>query len=204
MEGRVQRVRAAIDPPGEARQGWQVLAELLQRLGMPASYRSASAVFQEIAQTLPAYASMSYDALETGKSQRALAALDAKEVSVQMSEVKGLASKEYPKILLQSGAFDWGSDPLVSNSPTLRRDFDLKRKLFPGGLVEMSSSDADEIGVKQGWKIKMTSTRGEVALPVSLRTDIAPGVMLLPFAFREHAFSVTGGEKAVAIHVERA
>jgi predicted molibdopterin-dependent oxidoreductase YjgC len=204
MEGRVQRVRAAAEPPGEGRQGWQVLAELLNRFGTQAPYRTAGAVFQEIAQTFPAYAATSYEALDAGKGHRALVAPVKHETNVQMAQAKALVTNGYPKLLIQSGAFDWSRDPLVSFSPTLCRDFDAKRKQYPDGLVEMAKSDADELGVKQGWKVKLSSALGEAALAVSLRTDLASGVVLLPFAFRDFAFRVTGGQTAVAIKVDRA
>ena len=58
MEGRVQRLRVATDPPGEARPGWQVLAELCARFGVGGSYSSAADVLREIGQAAPRYARM--------------------------------------------------------------------------------------------------------------------------------------------------
>ena len=48
MEGRVQRLHVATNPPGEARPGWQVLAELCARFDAGASYNSASDVLSEV------------------------------------------------------------------------------------------------------------------------------------------------------------
>jgi formate dehydrogenase (coenzyme F420) alpha subunit len=204
IEGRVQRVRAGAEPPGEARPGWQVLADLINRLNAPAPYRSVSAVFEEIAQTFPAYAQMSYDTIETGKAKRAVVVPIKGELNLHMAEAAVLVSDKYPKLLIRSGEFDWGSDPLAMFSPTLSRDFHSKRKLFPEGLVEMAKSDADELGLRQGLKVKLSSTRGEVALPIWVRTDLSPGVVRVPFAFRNCAFKVTGGKTATAVKVDRA
>lgn len=203
MEGRVQRVRAAAEPPGDAKQGWQALAELLNRFGYPAPYRTPNAVFQEITRTFPAYAPISYETLENGKSPMALIAPAKGELDVRMTETKALVTEEYSKLLVRSGAFDWGSDPLIAFSPTLNRDFSAKRKLFPDGVVEMAKADADELGVKHGWKVTLSSSRGEIALPVSVRTDLTPGMLLVPFAFRDCTSKITGGQAAIAIKVDR-
>jgi NADH-quinone oxidoreductase subunit G len=57
---RVQRVREAIAPPGQARPGWHALSALLRDLGGPAVPADASAVFTEIAAAHPAFKHLSY------------------------------------------------------------------------------------------------------------------------------------------------
>ncbi|HZP42257.1 MAG TPA: molybdopterin-dependent oxidoreductase [Candidatus Binatia bacterium] len=47
--GRVQRIRQAVVPPGEARPAWRALAELLAALGGPAAAGDAAAVFAALA-----------------------------------------------------------------------------------------------------------------------------------------------------------
>src|SRR5690606_28367688 len=64
-ERRVQRVRQAIEPPGEARCDWQILGELAARLGYSGmAWADAEAVFDEMAGLTPIYSAMSYPALE--------------------------------------------------------------------------------------------------------------------------------------------
>ena len=52
LEGRVQGLGRAMAIPGEARDGWEILALLSNRLGVIQTYGSAAAVTQEIADTL--------------------------------------------------------------------------------------------------------------------------------------------------------
>jgi len=52
LEGRVQTLGRAREIPGEARDGWEILAELSNRLGVAQAYESAAVVSQEIADTL--------------------------------------------------------------------------------------------------------------------------------------------------------
>jgi len=52
LEGRVQTLGRAVEIPGEARDGWDILAELSNRFGVIQTYESAAVVSQEIADTL--------------------------------------------------------------------------------------------------------------------------------------------------------
>ena len=53
-QGTVQGASRAIAPPGEAMDGWQILANVGRLLGLPLSYQTASDVRQAIASALPA------------------------------------------------------------------------------------------------------------------------------------------------------
>ncbi|MEW6298133.1 MAG: molybdopterin-dependent oxidoreductase [Thermodesulfobacteriota bacterium] len=60
--GRVQRVRQAFPPPGEAKPGWEALSLLSAKHGGP-DYLSAAEVFAELAKTVPAFAGLTYGKL---------------------------------------------------------------------------------------------------------------------------------------------
>lgn len=68
-ERRVQRVRRAVPPPGRAREDLDILADLLERLGLPPADRTGAGVFAELARTVPQYAGMSWDRLKNGGLQ---------------------------------------------------------------------------------------------------------------------------------------
>src|SRR5262249_29552207 len=72
-ERRVQRVRRAIDPPGQARADWWITCELAKRigrrLGCPTSgfdFTHPSEIFDEMARLWPAIGGLSYERLESG------------------------------------------------------------------------------------------------------------------------------------------
>jgi NADH-quinone oxidoreductase subunit G len=69
---RVQRIRPAVPPPGDARPRWELAAGLLRRLGSPLAATSARELFLEVARGVPGYAGLDYRAL--GATGRALAA----------------------------------------------------------------------------------------------------------------------------------
>jgi predicted molibdopterin-dependent oxidoreductase YjgC len=70
-KGRVQRVRPAVEPPGVARPGWQVIGELAALAGGSGVAADAGAVFADLAASVPAFHSLSYEAI--GLSGKALA-----------------------------------------------------------------------------------------------------------------------------------
>jgi predicted molibdopterin-dependent oxidoreductase YjgC len=202
LEGRVQRVRPAALPPGDARPGWQVLAELSAVLGLPRSYRSADDILREIAKVVPAYDGVSERVMDEAWGTFASPLPADREPTLQPIATDRVLFA-LPAVLALDGVFDWGSDPLVSFSPTLCRDHVSRRKLYPSGLVQMNKADADGIGVRQGWPVRLISAHGEAVLPVVLRGELEPGVMLVPYAFRELVTGVLGGRSEAPVRAEK-
>lgn len=64
LERRIQRIRKAVDPPHGVLPDWQVVCEVLTRMGYPMSYRHPSDIMDEIARLTPMSAGVSYDRLE--------------------------------------------------------------------------------------------------------------------------------------------
>ena len=57
----------------------------------------------------------------------------------------------------------------------------------PHGYVEINPDDASALGIKNGWKIKVSSRRGSIA-PMAKVTDSVPkGVVFIPFHYKEAA-----------------
>lgn len=63
-ERKVQRVRKAVEPPGEAKPDWVILSELAKRLGLPFDYAEPRAIFDEMAGLSPIYGGISYERIE--------------------------------------------------------------------------------------------------------------------------------------------
>jgi hypothetical protein len=107
------------------------------------------------------------------------------------------------RIVALDGVYDWGTDPLVEHAPILCRDERSRRKLYPRGQVGMAPGDAEALGVRQGWMVKLVSNHGEAVLPVVLRRELAPGRLSVPFAFRDVMADVLGGMASASVRVER-
>lgn len=218
MEGRVQRLRAGASPPGESRPGWWVLSELAAALGLPRAYQTITDVRRDLSAAVPSYADTMTRAGETaarpdvirriawnggGKAVEGDYAGESVVESVESSGAQASTAGQFPFRLVTTGAIDWGADPLVDASPTLCRDHRSLRKLFPDGVVEMSSRDAGRLGIRQGWRVKLTSVHGEVVVPVNLREDLEPGILLVPFAFRDQLERVLRRDALTGVRLER-
>jgi len=204
MEGRVQRVRATAAPPGEARDGWKALAELCARFEAGAAWSSAGEVFCEITQAVPRYAMALPRMLDEGWSSSFVEEPEWAPFALQAAAVEASTSAEGRYVLTQDCAFDWAGDTLVSFSPSLNRDRQSARRLFPDGFVEMNSEDADALGVRSGWRVKLTSTHGEAIVPIRQRTDLRRGALLAPYGFRDSLSNVLGEDGVTVVNVERA
>jgi NADH-quinone oxidoreductase subunit G len=58
-KGRLQRLNRAIRPPGNARDDWEILRDLLQAVGGGDSLHSIEDVFRRISETVPRFAGLS-------------------------------------------------------------------------------------------------------------------------------------------------
>jgi len=204
MEGRLQRVRAATVPPGEARDGWKVLAGLCARFDARCEWSSATDVLREIGEAAPRYSKAVPQVPDDGWGSSLVEEAEWASLALRASPKEALTSPERPYVLALDGASDWGSDPLVAFSPTLSREYQSERKLFPNGLVEMNGADADALGVRSGWKVKLSSAQGGAVVPIRLRKDLQRGVLLAPYGFRDWVAGVLGEDGVAAVNVERA
>jgi predicted molibdopterin-dependent oxidoreductase YjgC len=69
-ERRVQRLRAAVLPPGQAKPDWWIICQLAQRLGFQGfAFDSPKAIFNELCSVSPIYAGLDWDRIEEGQYQ---------------------------------------------------------------------------------------------------------------------------------------
>ena len=204
MEGRVQETHAATVPPGEARPGWQVLAGLCARFGVGVSYNSAGDVLNEIGLAAPQYARREQRMPDKVWGGQAVQGLNGRKYNLRAAGVASLPTDDRPTLLVRDEVFDWGSDPLISYSPTLSRDSQSQRKLFPKGFVEIGKPYADELGIPVGRQVRLTSVTGQAVLPIRLRPGLKSGVLVVPFAFRDHVAQVLGTDGVTAVRLEQA
>jgi len=196
---RIQRVRKAVEPMGEARPDWAILCQLAQQMGAPGfDFDSPSAVMDEIAQVTPIYGGVSYERLERegslqwpvtdadhpgtpflhkGKFSRGLGKFHA----IQFQEAAELPDEEYPYILTTGRLmFHWHTGTMTRRSEKLEQE-------VPQAYVEIHPQDAESIGVNGAKRVRVTSRRGEIELGVRVTPRIRPGVVFIPFHFAEAA-----------------
>ena len=60
FEGRVQRIRKAVEPLGQSHPTWRILTQLMQKWGIEAEFQNAEAVFNELAAKTEAFRDLNY------------------------------------------------------------------------------------------------------------------------------------------------
>jgi len=194
-ERRVQRVRKALPPPGEARADWKILSDLARQMGYAMDYPDPSAVQDEIAALTPSYAGITYDRLESGSLQwpcpdpghagtpilhkdrftRGLGKFHA----VEFIPPKELPDEEYP-FLLSTGRI-----LQHFHTGTMSRRSEVLDRLVSVGAIEIHPQDAARLGVADSQPVRVASRRGEITIQARLTDRVAPGTLFLAFHYRE-------------------
>lgn len=196
-ERRVQRIRPALAPPGEARPDWQIITDLAQRLGAHWSYQEPADIFTELASVTPQYGGMSYKRLEAGGLQWPCPTPEHPGTPVlhvgQFARGKGLfmpvdyrppveaTDAEYP-LILSTGRmlFHWHGGTLSRRSVGLDT-------IAPEAEVEINPADAAHYRIQNGELVQVSSRRGSVIATAKLTKRSPSGTLFMTFHFAEAA-----------------
>lgn len=197
-ERRVQRVRKAVPPPGQAKPDWWILTELGRRLGQDWSYRNPHQIYQEILEVTPSYAGITYRRLERlGGLQWPCP--DTRHPGTPILHVGGCARGKglFSPVEHQEPAETTDSDyPLVLttgrllyhyHTGSMTRRVEGLNQLAAQCLVEINPSDARDLGVVDGGRVRISSRRGEVDAQAWVTERVPAGVIFMPFHFAEAA-----------------
>ncbi|HEY8865443.1 MAG TPA: NADH-quinone oxidoreductase subunit NuoG [Solirubrobacteraceae bacterium] len=174
-DGRIQRLRPAIGRPGEVRAGWQVLAELAERLGSPLGVLTGPMVTQQLAAAVPFYAGLTLN--EIGgrgvRWQEREAASAAPAGDTGPFELAPPPVAASPNGALRLGTFRpiW-SAPEVAASPALKF-------LAPEQRAELSPADAQRLGIANGDTVEVSFEGAGVRAQALLRAAVPEGSVFL-------------------------
>jgi formate dehydrogenase major subunit len=195
-ERRVQRVRRAVPPPGEARADWEILEAMAVRLGRPMGFTSAEGIFAEMTRLTPPYAGMSYARLEQPGGLQ-WPCPDAEHPGTPVLHRKRctrgrgrllpvvdtlpaeLPDAEYPLQLTTTRLhFQYGSGSMTRRAPLLERE-------NPRGILWIHPVDAAARHIAAGTAVRIRSRRGEVTTRAVVSDAVRPGTVVMPYHFRE-------------------
>jgi predicted molibdopterin-dependent oxidoreductase YjgC len=199
-ERRVQRVRKAIEPIGEARGDWEIMQEVSTRFGYPMNYDSPAEIMEEIARLTPSYGGITYDRLDgeglcwpcpnkdhagtkflhTGRFTRGLGLFHAIEYKPPAEVIDG----EFP-FWLTTGRVHvhYHTGTMTRNSPSLNAE-------MPEGYLEVHPEDASRLGVRRGDQVQVISRRGQIVAKVMPTKRVEQGVVFMPFHFVESCANI--------------
>jgi len=191
-ERRVQRVRKALEPPGQARADWQVLCELMAATGYPQSYQHPSEIMDEIAQVAPQFRGISYERLEGDGLQWPVPSLDhpgtpllhreafpigrARLMRVEYLPSPSLADAAGKLLLITGRALEhYNSGSMTRRSPN--------SQLLSEDRLQIHAADAARHGLSDGDAVIVESRFGRATAVADVSDEVAPGTLFMTFHF---------------------
>ncbi len=211
-ERRVQLVRKAIEPLGEARQDWEITVEIARRIiqinalqfsGTHAAwqYNNPSEVMSEINALTPSYAGITFERLERGERLQ-WPVLNAEHPGTPILHTKQFArglgkfmpidhlppaerpDDDYPFVLSTGRVlYHWHGGEMTRRAESLMA-------LYSQALIELSPWDAEKLGLVPSnlpgeAHVRIESRRGFIEAKAWVTDRVPPGMVYANFHFPE-------------------
>ncbi len=205
-ERRIQMVRKAIAPIGEAREDWRIIKDLAKKIieaGMQIDenaslanwdYQNTSEIMEEIASLTPSYAGVSLERLEHGeilqwpvkdKFHNGTPILHigqftrgkGKFMPIEHIEPEEMPDEEFP-MLLSTGRvlYHWHGGEMTRRSQGLL-------EIYQQAKVEIHPDDAARLDIRPNNRVRITSRRGSIEAEAWLTDRVPPGMIFANFHF---------------------
>ena len=191
-ERRINRVRP-IQPPKTGKHEWEIVMEISQAMGYPMHYNHSSEIMDEIAQSTPTFAGVSFEFLDRVGSVQWPCNENAPSGTPTMHVekfVRGLGRF----MLTPYVATDEKSNrkfPLLLTTGRILSQYNVGAQTrrtenvnwYPEDLLEMHTADAQARGVIDGSYVTLTSRVGETTMKVEINDRVPPGVVYSTFHY---------------------
>jgi len=200
-ERRVNRIRKAVEPPGDAKEDWQIFVDLAHKLGLKGfDFNSPEDIWNDMRRVTPSMAGISYARMEKPESVHwpcptedhpGTPILHREKFSsadglghffgIEHRPPAEVADAEYPFTLMTGRLlFHYHTRTQTDRAKLLHHE-------VPAGFVQINTDDAARLNIQNGEKIKLTSRRGEVETLAKVTDQVAPGVLMMTMHFGDAA-----------------
>ncbi len=209
-ERRIQRLRKAVEPPGEAQTDTWIVVELAKRLqalgaiGDPDApyadweYHTPQDVMEEIRALTPSYGGVTYRRLDAGETPQWPVPHEdhpgtpilhvgkfprglGRFVAVDHVPPAEQPDADYPLILTTGRViYHWHGGEMTHRARNLEA-------MYPEALVEINPKDAERAHIGDGKLMKVASRRGEILAKATITDRVEPGLIFTTFHFAESA-----------------
>ena len=198
-ERRVQRVRPAVLPPGQARHDIDILIDLASAMGSDLGPQNPADIWEELRSLSPLHKGMTWDRLETegglqwpcpdedhpgtpflhgwlweddlgGRTPAPFSVVDAQGPKEELSE-------DFPWRLTTGRALDSYNTGVQSDG--------YDSPIRYGDALDMNPDDAGELNLVDGERVLVSSPRGSVKMSIRIQSDIPRGLTFTTFHFPE-------------------
>lgn len=196
-ERRIQRVRKAVDAPGEAKADWVIFKELMTRLGYHSSMTSPEEIMTEIAAITPQYAGIDYKRIKhhglqwpcTDKQHPGTPYLHKDKFAKGIGTFHPVtyiapaenADSEYPLTLTT------GRVLYHYHTRTMTDKTEALNEIVGKSYIEISPSQALDLNISDGERVKVSSRRGCIEVLAKITDIVSDHVVFIPFHFAKGA-----------------
>jgi formate dehydrogenase major subunit len=199
----VQRGRAALPLPGNARQDLWIIQEIARRIGLDWSYAGPADVFAEMKQAMPSLDNITWERVERESS--VIYPCDTPDQpgnEIVFGEGFPTASgrgrlvpaaiippaeepdEEYPMVLTTGRQLEhWHTGAITRRASMLD-------ELEPEAVASLAPAELRRLGIAAGDQIRVTTRRGTIELKARADSGVAPGQVFIPFCYAEAAANV--------------
>jgi formate dehydrogenase alpha subunit len=207
-ERRIQLVRKAIDPPGQAQDDWWITSQLATRIlskgdrqvrgGSHAAwnYQHPSEIMAEITALTPSYGGVTYQRLQRGERlQWPVPAADhpgtpilhvgkfarglGRFMPIEHVPPAELPDEQYPMILSTGRVlYHWHGGELTRRARGLLA-------VYKEPLIEVNPEDAERLLLNGNRRVRVTSRRGSIEAQAWITDRVPPGMVFANFHFPE-------------------
>jgi formate dehydrogenase (coenzyme F420) alpha subunit len=204
-ERRINRVRKAVDAPGEAKADYMIFGELAKKMGLKGfDWKDGKDVWDDMRACTPSMFGATFEKMEKPESvhwpcpteehpgtpilhKERFAAPDGLGTmfGLEYRPPAEVADAEYPFTLMTGRViFHYHTRTQTDRSPTLHYE-------VPESYIQLNTKDAAELSIQNGEKIKVKSRRGETITTARVTDDVAPKVLYMMMHFDQGANNLT-------------
>ncbi|MCX8068892.1 MAG: formate dehydrogenase subunit alpha, partial [Thermodesulfovibrionales bacterium] len=192
---RVQRIRKALQPPGEAISDLEIIMNLSEKLGKPMKYKKPEDVWIEYGKVWPAIAGITYQRLDKKGIQWPCPTKDhpgtrflyqsgfpigkAKFSPIQQTDSFEKTDNEYNYLLIT------GRNLFQYHSGSMTRKIKAIEKIAGTPYVEISDEDMRKLAIEEGETVRVQSRRGSVTLLARRSKTVKEGLLFIPMHYAE-------------------
>ena len=199
----VQMGRAAVAPPGEAREDWWITIELAKRIGLGWVYTHPRDVFAEMTQVMASFDHITWDRLEAENvvTYPSLSSTDpgqaivfadgfprengrAKFTPASIIAPDEAPDTDYPMIMTTGRQLEhWHTGSMTRRSKVLDA-------VEPEANCSLHPATLRKLGVEAGEMVQLTTRRGSIQIMARADRAVSPDMVFVPFAYVEAAANV--------------
>lgn len=192
-ERRVQRVRKAVEPRGQAREDYEIFCEVMTRMGYPCAYESAKEIMKEISAVTPSFGGINYERLEKESLQWPCRSLTDPGTpimhvgsfargkglfkAIPYKQAQELPDEEYPYLMSKGRMlYHYNTRAMTGRTEGINQ-------IANHSYIEINAVDAQALGIQEGDKVEVHSRRGKIETYAAVGNRVFPQEVFMTFHF---------------------